>query len=171
MRRHAWLRRQGATGYHLADFAMRWRKTRRSRAARTTRCTGRSNASGPTRTSREQPTDEELATLHPELREALFLARRRLPFSISLVFPQFAGDDYARAVDAGAGVRRVRRDPEQDGTLRHRARFFPGDRPLRHSRSRTDWWPPCRSTEVLIDDQHVPYARELWLPLVWFLIR
>ena len=26
-------------------------------------------------------------------------------------------------------------------------------------------------TEVLIDDQPLPYARELWLPLVWFLIR
>ena len=25
-------------------------------------------------------------------------------------------------------------------------------------------------TEVLIDDRPVPYARELWLPLVWFLI-
>ena len=26
------------------------------------------------------------------------------------------------------------------------------------------------ATEVLIDDRPVPYARELWLPLVWFLI-
>jgi hypothetical protein len=25
--------------------------------------------------------------------------------------------------------------------------------------------------EVLIDDRPVPYARELWLPLFWFLIR
>jgi hypothetical protein len=24
---------------------------------------------------------------------------------------------------------------------------------------------------VLIDDRPLPYARELWLPLVWFLIR
>jgi hypothetical protein len=24
---------------------------------------------------------------------------------------------------------------------------------------------------VLINDRHVPYARELWLPLVWLLIR
>ena len=27
------------------------------------------------------------------------------------------------------------------------------------------------ATEVLIDDRPVPYARELWLPLMWFLIR
>ena len=26
------------------------------------------------------------------------------------------------------------------------------------------------STEVLIDDRPIPYARELWLPLVWFLL-
>ena len=26
------------------------------------------------------------------------------------------------------------------------------------------------ATDVLVDDQPVPYARELWLPLVWFLI-
>ena len=26
------------------------------------------------------------------------------------------------------------------------------------------------AAEVLIDDRPVPYARELWLPLVWFLI-
>ena len=26
------------------------------------------------------------------------------------------------------------------------------------------------ATEVLIDDRPVPFARELWLPLVWFLI-
>jgi len=26
------------------------------------------------------------------------------------------------------------------------------------------------ATEVLIDDRPVPYARQLWLPLVWFFI-
>ena len=25
-------------------------------------------------------------------------------------------------------------------------------------------------TEVLVDDRPIPYARELWLPLIWFLI-
>jgi hypothetical protein len=27
------------------------------------------------------------------------------------------------------------------------------------------------ATDVLIDDRPVPYTRELWLPLMWFLIR
>ena len=57
--------------------------------------------------------------------------------------------------DVGAGDR-----------LRHRARFYPRDavqlRDLFDIVGRFD------ATEVLIDDRPVPYARELWLPLIWF---
>src|SRR5215475_4675982 len=45
----------------------------------------------------EQPTDEELARLDPELSEALF-GTPKLPFSVTLEFPVFEGPDYARAV-------------------------------------------------------------------------
>lgn len=116
----------------------------------------------------EQPTDEELAKLHPELREVLFGAPA-LPFSISVVFPAFEGDAYARAVElARASDEYV--EVTSDGVLRHRARFFPGDRPLR-LRDLYELVSAVPDTEVLIDDRPVPYARELWLPLVWFLIR
>ena len=27
---------------------------------------------------------------------------------------------------------------------------------------------PVPGTDVLVDDRPVPYARELWLPLLWF---
>ena len=54
-------------------------------------------------------------------------------------------------------------------TVRHRARFYPENvvklRDLFELVGRYD------ATEVLIDDRPVPYARELWLPLMWFLIR
>ena len=56
------------------------------------------------------------------------------------------------------------------GELRHRARFFPGDRPLA-LRVLYELVAPVDGCEVLIDDQPLPYARELWLPLVWFLIQ
>ena len=46
----------------------------------------------------EQPTDEELARLHPEIAAVVFGAPA-LPFSISLVFPRFEGERYARAVE------------------------------------------------------------------------
>ena len=52
--------------------------------------------------------------------------------------------------------------------LRHRARYFPDDalamRDLFELVGRLD------ATDVLIDDRPIPYARELWLPLVWFLL-
>ena len=53
--------------------------------------------------------------------------------------------------------------------IRHRARFYPDSvlklRDLFEVVGRYD------STDVLVDDKPVPYARELWLPLMWLLIR
>ena len=114
----------------------------------------------------EQPTDQELANLDPALAEALFGTPRR-PFSISLEFPPFDGPDYPRAVEMARASAEYR-ELGGDGTRRHRARFFPQDalrlRALFEIVGRLD------ACEVLIDDRPLPYARELWLPLVWFLI-
>jgi hypothetical protein len=115
----------------------------------------------------EQPTDEELAALDPELAEALF-GRPRRPFSVSLDFPPFDGPEYARAVEmAKASAEYLERG--RGAALRHRARFYPQDamrlRDLFEIVGRYD------ACEVLVDDRPVPYARELWLPLIWFLIR
>src|SRR4029453_17093670 len=77
----------------------------------------------------EQPTDEELAALHPELRQALF-GTQGLPFSISIGFTEFTGDAYPRAVDLAKGSDEYV-EVRSGGKTRHRARFFPGDRPLR----------------------------------------
>jgi hypothetical protein len=115
----------------------------------------------------EQPSDEELAQLHPELREALF-GSPALPFSISLSFPVFEGESYARAVEiAKASDEYV--EVASGGVLQHRARFFPGQHPLA-LRDLYELVGHLPGSEVLVDDRPVPYARELWLPLVWFLI-
>ena len=116
----------------------------------------------------EQPDEAELAALHPELREVLFGAPA-LPFSMSVVFPAFTGDHYAHA------VRRAKASDEYvevivEGVVRHRARFFPGARP-EDLRDLYDLVGGVPGSEVLVDDRPVPFARELWLPLVWFLIR
>ena len=115
----------------------------------------------------EQPSEEELAQLNPELAEALF-GRPRIPFSVSLEFPRFNGGEYDRAV-ALARASAEYREVGSGTALRHRARFYPQDaarlRDLFEIVGRFD------SCEVLIDDKPVPYARELWLPLIWFLIR
>jgi hypothetical protein len=116
----------------------------------------------------EQPSDEELARLHPELQSALFGAPA-LPFSISIEFAGGADERHVRALElAKASDEYV--SLEVDGVERHRARFFPGDRPLR-IRELYELVGGDADSRVLIDDQPLPYARELWLPLVWFLIR
>src|SRR3954454_9096859 len=73
----------------------------------------------------EQPSDEELAALDPELSEALF-GTPKLPFSVTLDFPRYDGPDYARAVE----MARASADYREVGSgahLRHRARFYPKD--------------------------------------------
>lgn len=115
----------------------------------------------------EQPTAEELATLSPELSQALF-GTGPLPFSVTLDFPRFDAPDYDRAIELARASAEYREVGEGD-RLRHRARFYASDAARLHALfeivGRFD------ATEVLIDDKPVPYARELWLPLIWFLIR
>lgn len=115
----------------------------------------------------EQPTPEELAALDPELAEALF-GSPKLPFSLSIEFAPFDGGDYARALAMAKASDEYREFTSIDG-VRHRARFYPDSvlklRDLFEVVGRYD------STDVLVDDKPVPYARELWLPLMWLLIR
>lgn len=114
----------------------------------------------------EEPSVDELAALDPELHAALF-GPRNLPFSITVVFGPFEGDDYHRAVEKAQRSAEYREVGTGD-RLRHRARFFPGD--ALHLRDLFELTARDPATEVLIDDRPVPYARELWLPLVWFLL-
>jgi hypothetical protein len=114
----------------------------------------------------EQPTEEELAAIDPDLYEALFGAQPR-PFSITLVFPplEVAGFDRALALARGSAEFR---EMGAGAGRRYRARFWPSD--ALRLRDVFQIVGPSDATEVLIDDRPVPYARELWLPLVWFLL-
>jgi hypothetical protein len=114
----------------------------------------------------EQPTDDELAALDPDLQEALFGNQAR-PFSITLVFPRLDLADFNRALE----LARASAEFRETGTgqaHRYRARFRSSDaaqlKELFQIVGGSD------ATDVLIDDRPVPYARELWLPLVWFLL-
>ena len=115
----------------------------------------------------EQPTDEELAALDPDLHEALFGAQPR-PFSITLVFPALDVAGFRARARSGARVGGVSRD-------RQRRRAIAIARASGRATRRAcaicfEIVGASDATEVLIDDRPVPYARELWLPLVWFLI-
>ena len=114
----------------------------------------------------EQPTEEELAALDPDLHDALFGARPR-PFSVTLVFPPLDAVDFPQALEMARASAEFRETGSGD-TRRYRARFWSADaaklRDLFQIVGKSD------ATEVLIDDRPVPYARELWLPLIWLLI-
>jgi hypothetical protein len=114
----------------------------------------------------EQPTEAELAALDPDLYEALFGTRPRA-FSISLVFPDLDLPDFPRALELARESAEFR-ETGSGASHRYRARFWSSDavklRDLFAIVGAAD------ATEVLIDDRPVPFARELWLPLVWFLI-
>ena len=73
----------------------------------------------------EQPTDEELAALDPDLHEALFGARPR-PFSITLVFPPLDTPAFSTALELARASAEFR-ETGTGGARRYRARFWPSD--------------------------------------------
>src|SRR5438132_290759 len=112
------------------------------------------------------PRTAAAAARDPDLHEALFGERPR-PFSITLVFPPLE----VPAFDAALAIARGSAEFHETGSgaaRRYRARFWSSDaaklKDLFQIVGASD------ETDVLIDDRPVPYARELWLPLVWFLI-
>jgi hypothetical protein len=116
----------------------------------------------------EEPSDEELARIDPDLQDALYDRPVSRPFSYTIVFAPFEGAGYENAVDlarrtsdyveTGSGERRC-----------HRARFRPDQ--VVELRNLWQLVGGLPSADVLVDDRPVPYARELWLPLLWYLIR
>jgi hypothetical protein len=114
----------------------------------------------------EQPDEEELASLDPDLREALYGTPPR-PFSITIVFPRFAGEGFERAMAIAREAEELR-EVGAGAAARVRARFLPSE--AAKLRDLFEIVSPLPECEVLIDERPVPYARELWLPLVWFLI-
>ena len=114
----------------------------------------------------EQPSEEELASLDPDLHEALFGASPR-PFSISLVFPALDIPGFPHALELARASAEFR-ETGSGASHRYRARFWSSD--AARLRDLFQLVGPSAATEVLIDDRPVPYARELWLPLVFMLI-
>ena len=113
----------------------------------------------------EQPSEQELEALDPALQEVLFGAQAR-PFSITLVFPRSDDPEYGRAVELARASSEYR-EVGAGAAFRHRARFPSSD--ARKLRDLFDIVCRFEGNDVLIDDRPIPYARELWLPLVWFL--
>src|ERR1035437_11015601 len=103
----------------------------------------------------EQPTEEELAALDPDLHDALFGVQPR-PFSITLVFPPLDAPDFARALEMARASAEYRETGSGAG-FRHRARFWSGD--ALKLRALFEIVGGSPDTEVLIDDRAPPAAR------------
>ena len=116
----------------------------------------------------EDPDDEELALLDPDLRAIILGDTSDRPFSVTLVFPSLDGPDAERAVELARAATEYR-VTGSGSAMRHRARFLPSQ--ALGLRNLFELVGPLETCDVLIDDRPVPYARELWLPLFWFLIR
>ena len=115
----------------------------------------------------EEPSDEELAKLDPDLQAALLENPPVRPFSCTIVFAPFDGPDYAAALALAKSSPEYLETGNSD-RLRYRARFTP-DQVL----ALRDLWRVVgrfETSEVLIDDRPLPFARELWLPLLWYLL-
>jgi len=115
----------------------------------------------------EQLSVEEQAALDPDLYEAVYGQRPNRPFSITLVFPDLDLPDFDHALELARQSSEFRQTGE--GVLaRYRARFQTADA----ARLRDVFNVVGRSpqTEILVDDRPLPYARELWIPLVGFFI-
>jgi hypothetical protein len=115
----------------------------------------------------EEPSIEELGRLDADLQDALMENPPRRPFSYTVVFAPFETPEYAQAVE----LARSCSDYVETGTgarLRHRARFTLDQTEPMHRL--WDLVGPYTGSDVLVDDRPVPYARELWLPLLWYLL-
>jgi len=115
----------------------------------------------------EEPSDEELASLDPDLQDALYDRPISRPFSFTIVFSPPDGSDGERAV-ALAQASHEYQTSTAGGHVRHRARFLPSQ-----AGAVRDLWQLVGAhpgTEVLLDDKPVPYARNLWLALLWHLV-
>jgi hypothetical protein len=105
--------------------------------------------------------------LSDEMADILYPGRRPRPFRVALAFDAFDGPLGARAVELARRSPLYRAASSADG-LRHHAAFDAAS--ARVLRDLFDLVGPRPGTEVLVDGKRVPYAHELWLPLMWIFV-
>jgi hypothetical protein len=111
--------------------------------------------------------EEDISHLGDEMADILYPGRRPRPFRITLEFDGFSGPGGERAV-ALARRSPLYAEKAEEGRTRHEAAFETrGARGLRDLYVIVGGRP---GTEVRVDGKRVPYASELWLPLVWLFV-
>jgi len=114
----------------------------------------------------ERP-EKDISHLEPRMVEILYPDRAPREPSITIVFGPSDGPGYAAAVVIAERAPWYRREGS-DRWLRHHATYTLDQvEELHELFSHVGDYP---SSEILIRDKKVPYARELWLPLFWFFL-
>ena len=85
-----------------------------------------------------------------------------------LVFPPLDVPAFDAALALARGSAEFR-ESGSGAARRYRARFWSSD--ANRLKELFEIVGDANGTEVLIDDRPVPYARDLWLPLVWLLVQ
>ena len=111
--------------------------------------------------------EADIGHLSDEMADILYPGRRPRPFRMGVEFDAFGGPNYPRALEL-AKRSPVYREIGAAQALRHRAEFGADGAHAFHELYAVVG--PIHTTQVLVDGRSVPYARELWLPLVWFLL-
>jgi hypothetical protein len=105
--------------------------------------------------------------LSDEMADILYPGRRPRPFRIGLAFDAFDGPSGTRAVELARRSSVYRETSSANGLRLHAGFDSAGARVLRDLFDLVGQRP---GTEVLVDGKRVPYAHELWLPLMWIFV-
>jgi hypothetical protein len=112
--------------------------------------------------------EEDISHLDPRLVEILYPERASRDFTVTVVFGPSDDPAYSEAVALAERAPRYRREGS-DKWLRHYATYTVDQvEELHQLFIRVNEYP---STDVLIKDKKVPFAREMWLPLFWFFLK
>jgi hypothetical protein len=112
--------------------------------------------------------EADISHLSDAMAEVLYPGRRPRPFRMGVVFDGWEGEGGPRAVSLARAADVYAEEAGLNGP-RHRAEFGPAS--ARRLQELFALVGPRPETEVLFDGKRVPYARELWMPLFWILIR
>jgi hypothetical protein len=129
---------------------------------------------------RERPTDfadrlprvvpkveQDISQLSDEMADLLYPGRRPRPFRIALRFDRFEGPGLEPALALARQSPVFREEPGREGVSYHAAFDVSAARTLlglfEIVKERPD-------LEVRVDGKKLPYAHELWLPLVWMFV-
>jgi len=111
--------------------------------------------------------EDDISHLSARSQEILYPKKIKKDFVMTLEFGPFNGKGYGAAVSLAKKSKNYHEEGEGK-YLRHRAEFSAADTGALFSLfNQVEKDPACR---VLVNGKEIPYARTLWLPLMWIFL-